>query len=61
MLPINLKNNRCATAIIFSAVMVELKGGLSIGSVLLAWILGYSTTYPSVMLLRQRRTFTAQK
>jgi glycoside/pentoside/hexuronide:cation symporter, GPH family len=33
------KNNRRATAIIFSAMMVGLKGGLSIGSSLLAWIL----------------------
>jgi len=32
-------NNRRATAIIFSAMMVGLKGGLSIGSALLAWIL----------------------
>ena len=34
------KNNRRATAIIFSAMMVGLKGGLSIGSALLTWILG---------------------
>jgi Na+/melibiose symporter-like transporter len=34
------KNNRRATAIIFSAMMVGLKGGLSIGSSLLTWILG---------------------
>ncbi len=34
------KTNRRATAIIFSAMMVGLKGGLSIGSALLAWILG---------------------
>jgi glycoside/pentoside/hexuronide:cation symporter, GPH family len=33
------KNNRRATAIIFSAMMVGLKGGLSIGSALLTWIL----------------------
>jgi Na+/melibiose symporter-like transporter len=33
------KNNRRATAIIFSAMMVGLKGGLSIGSALVAWIL----------------------
>lgn len=33
------RNNRRATAIIFSAMMVGLKGGLSIGSALLAWIL----------------------
>ena len=35
------KNNRRATAIIFSAMMVGLKGGLSIGSALLAWVLGF--------------------
>jgi glycoside/pentoside/hexuronide:cation symporter, GPH family len=35
------KNNRRATAIIFSAMMVGLKGGLSIGSSLVAWFLGY--------------------
>src|SRR5690606_17607897 len=34
------KNNRRATAIIFSAMMVGLKGGLSIGSALVAWSLG---------------------
>lgn len=34
------KNNRRATAIIFSAMMVGLKGGLSIGSATVAWILG---------------------
>ncbi|PCJ94531.1 MAG: MFS transporter [Flavobacteriaceae bacterium] len=34
------KNNRRATAIIFSAMMVGLKLGLTIGSSLVAWILG---------------------
>ena len=34
------KNNRRATAIIFSAMMVGLKGGLSIGSALVTGILG---------------------
>jgi Na+/melibiose symporter-like transporter len=34
------KTNRRATAIIFSAMMVGLKSGLSIGSALVAWILG---------------------
>lgn len=34
------KNNRRATAIIFSAMMVGLKTGLSVGSALLTWILG---------------------
>ncbi len=33
------KNNRRATAIIFSAMMVGLKAGLSIGGALVAWIL----------------------
>ena len=34
------KNKRRATAIIFSAMMVGLKVGLSVGSALLTWILG---------------------
>ncbi|HEY5369055.1 MAG TPA: MFS transporter [Hanamia sp.] len=34
------RNNRRATAIIFSAMMVGLKAGLSIGEALLTWILG---------------------
>jgi glycoside/pentoside/hexuronide:cation symporter, GPH family len=34
------KNNRRATAIIFSAMMVGLKAGLSIGGSLVTWILG---------------------
>ncbi|HSC53263.1 MAG TPA: glycoside-pentoside-hexuronide (GPH):cation symporter [Phnomibacter sp.] len=34
------KNNRRATAIIFSAMMVGLKAGLSIGTSLVTWILG---------------------
>ena len=34
------KNHRRATAIIFSAMMVGLKAGLSIGGALLTWILG---------------------
>lgn len=34
------KNNRRATAMIFSAMMVGLKAGLTIGSSLLTWILG---------------------
>lgn len=34
------KNNRRATAIIFSAMMVGLKAGLTIGASLLTWILG---------------------
>ncbi len=41
------KNNRRATAIIFSAMMVGLKAGLSIGSALLAWILGLFDYVPN--------------
>jgi glycoside/pentoside/hexuronide:cation symporter, GPH family len=40
------KNNRRATAIIFSAMMVGLKGGLSIGSALVAWFLGVYNFIP---------------
>jgi len=40
------KTNRRATAIIFSAMMVGLKGGLSIGSALLTWILGLYNYVP---------------
>jgi len=35
------KTKRRATAIIFSAMMVGLKAGLSIGSALVTWILGF--------------------
>jgi GPH family glycoside/pentoside/hexuronide:cation symporter len=41
------KNNRRATAIIFSAMMVGLKGGLSIGSALLTWLLGLFNYAPN--------------
>jgi Na+/melibiose symporter-like transporter len=41
------KNNRRATAIIFSAMMGGLKGGLSIGSALLTWILGLFNYVPN--------------
>jgi Na+/melibiose symporter-like transporter len=40
------KNNRRATAIIFSAMMVGLKGGLSIGSSLVTSILGLDHYIP---------------
>ena len=40
------KNNRRATAIIFSAMMVGLKGGLTIGSSLLTWLLGLFNYVP---------------
>jgi glycoside/pentoside/hexuronide:cation symporter, GPH family len=41
------KNNRRATAIIFSAMMVGLKAGLSIGSALLTKILGIFNYVPN--------------
>lgn len=41
------KNNRRATAIIFSAMMVGLKGGLTIGSSLLTWLLGIFNYVPN--------------
>ncbi len=41
------KNNRRATAIIFSAMMVGLKGGLTIGSSLLTWLLGMFNYVPN--------------
>ncbi len=41
------KNNRRATGIIFSAMMVGLKVGLSLGSSLLAWILGLYNYLPN--------------
>ena len=44
------KNNRRATAIIFSAMMVGLKGGLSTGSALVAWILGLYNYVPKAEL-----------
>ncbi|MDQ3682018.1 MAG: MFS transporter [Bacteroidota bacterium] len=41
------KNNRRATAIIFSAMMVGLKVGLSVGAALLTWILGFFDYVPN--------------
>jgi glycoside/pentoside/hexuronide:cation symporter, GPH family len=41
------KNNRRATAIIFSAMMVGLKVGLSVGSALITWILGFYQYIPN--------------
>lgn len=41
------KNNRRATAIIFSAMMVGLKAGLTIGASLLTWILGFYQYVPN--------------
>lgn len=41
------KNNRRATAIIFSAMMVGLKAGLTIGSSILTWLLGLYKYIPN--------------
>ncbi len=41
------KNNRRATAIIFSAMMIGLKAGLTIGSSLLTWLLGLYDYVPN--------------
>lgn len=41
------KNNRRATAIIFSAMMIGLKVGLSIGGALITWILGLYNYIPN--------------
>ncbi len=41
------KNNRRATAIIFSAMMVGLKAGLTLGSAILTWILGLYRYVPN--------------
>jgi len=41
------KNNRRATAIIFSAMMVGLKAGLTFGSAILTWILGLYKYVPN--------------
>ncbi|HVX26923.1 MAG TPA: MFS transporter [Parafilimonas sp.] len=41
------KNNRRATAIIFSAMMVGLKAGLTLGSSILTWILGLYNYVPN--------------
>lgn len=41
------KNNRRATAIIFSAMMVGLKAGLSIGGAIVTWVLGLYNYIPN--------------
>lgn len=41
------RNNRRATAIIFSAMMVGLKAGLTVGSTLLTWLLGLYNYIPN--------------
>jgi glycoside/pentoside/hexuronide:cation symporter, GPH family len=55
------KNNRRATAIIFSAMMVGLKGGLSIGSALLTWILGLFNYVPNSDALQSATTIQGIK
>ncbi len=55
------KNNRSATAIIFSAMMVGLKGGLSIGSAMLTWILGLYNYIPNSDTAQTATPYTAQK
>lgn len=46
------RNNRRATAIIFSAMMVGLKVGLSVGGALLTWILGLYSYVPNSAIVQ---------
>lgn len=55
------KNNRRATAIIFSAMMVGLKGGLSIGSALVTWILGLFNYVPNSDALQPESAINGTK
>jgi glycoside/pentoside/hexuronide:cation symporter, GPH family len=55
------KNNRRATAIIFSAMMVGLKAGLSIGSSLVSWILGIYGYIPQSDALQSESAIHATK
>jgi glycoside/pentoside/hexuronide:cation symporter, GPH family len=55
------KNNRRATAIIFSAMMVGLKGGLSIGSSLLTMILGLFNYQPNAVTAQSAETINGIK
>ncbi len=55
------KNNRRATAIIFSAMMVGLKAGLSIGSALLAMFLGLFQYVPNSALVQSDSTINGIK
>jgi sugar (glycoside-pentoside-hexuronide) transporter len=55
------KTNRRATAIIFSAMMVGLKAGLSIGSSLVAWILGSYGYVPKSVTGQTESAVTATK
>lgn len=47
------KNNRRATAIIFSAMMVGLKAGLSIGGSLTTWFLSYFNYTPNSLIQQE--------
>lgn len=55
------KNNRRATAIIFSAMMVGLKGGLTIGSSLLTWLLGLFNYVPNSETAQSATAINATK
>ncbi len=55
------KNNRRATAIIFSAMMVGLKAGLTIGSSLLTWLLGLFNYVPNSDGVQSQSAITGTK
>ncbi len=55
------KNNRRATAIIFSAMMVGLKAGLTIGGSLLTWILGLYNYVPNSSTGQTETTINSTK
>jgi Na+/melibiose symporter-like transporter len=55
------KTGRRATAIIFSAMMIGLKGGLSIGSALLAWILNQYQYVPNSETMQNASTINGIK
>ena len=55
------KNNRRATAIVFSAMMVGLKGGLTIGSSLLTWLLGLYHYVPNSETAQSATAINATK
>ncbi len=55
------KNNRRATAIIFSAMMVGLKAGLTIGSSILTWLLGVYKYVPNSTTGQPEKAITGIK
>lgn len=55
------KNNRRATAIIFAAMMIGLKGGLSIGSSLLTTVLSIFEYQPQSTLVQSEYTINGIK